>query len=135
MWICSQSTPAFFRLISGMHFRWMPKCGAVTSRIRLPESCASAPPISDRLTSSLRSIHSRDVIGRAVEGVVAGTNLRVARLADVILLKLFAGGPQDAWDVHQALAVGGPNVRDEVEQHVGALPRDAQELWETIKTR
>jgi len=73
------------------------------------------------------------VVERAVESSLEGVRVPVARAADLILLKLYAGGPQDAWDVEQLLA--GParaTLVAEVEAALGALPEDARRLWARI---
>lgn len=59
--------------------------------------------------------------------------LPVPRASDLILLKLFAGGGQDAWDVAQLLAEEGRDgVVGEVERQLGELPAEARLLWERI---
>jgi hypothetical protein len=57
----------------------------------------------------------------------------VVRAADLVLLKLFAGGLQDAWDVQQLLArpFRGDLV-PEVESRLSDLPARCQELWKKI---
>jgi hypothetical protein len=59
--------------------------------------------------------------------------LLVVRAADLVLLKLYAGGPQDAWDVQQLLA---RPFRDdlvlEVESRLSELPAQSQNLWKKI---
>lgn len=75
----------------------------------------------------------RDVVERAESTQFLDVRLRVARAADLILLKLFAGGPQDAWDVSQLLEGDDPAaLRDEVEARLGALPEECQHLWARI---
>jgi len=74
-----------------------------------------------------------DVLTRAEAGYVSGVLVPVVRLADLVLLKLFAGGPQDAWDIEQALIAGGAEVRSEVDARIGDLPADARELWTRIR--
>jgi hypothetical protein len=57
----------------------------------------------------------------------------VVRAADLILLKLYAGGLQDAWDVQQLLA--RPFREDlirEVELRLSDLPHRCQDLWKKI---
>jgi hypothetical protein len=57
----------------------------------------------------------------------------VVRAADLILLKLYAGGLQDAWDVQQLLA--RPLREDlirEVESHLSELPERCRKLWAKI---
>jgi len=57
----------------------------------------------------------------------------VVRAADLILLKLYAGGLQDAWDVQQLLA--RPFREDlirEVESRLTDLPARCRHLWKKI---
>jgi hypothetical protein len=57
----------------------------------------------------------------------------IVRAADLVLLKLYAGGLQDSWDVQQLLA--RPSRDDlirEVESRLSELPRRCQELWKKI---
>jgi hypothetical protein len=74
-----------------------------------------------------------EIVGRAQRVTVAGTDLPVVTAADLVLLKLYAGGTQDAWDIQQLL--DGPDrptlVRD-VEGRIGALPAPAVRLWARI---
>ena len=54
----------------------------------------------------------------------------VVGVADLILLKLYAGGAQDLWDIQQLLAVrGSTDVTDEVQRGLTALPGRCSELW------
>ena len=57
----------------------------------------------------------------------------VVRAADLVLLKLYAGGLQDAWDVQQLLA---RPFRDdlvrEVESRLSDLPARCRSLWRKI---
>lgn len=73
------------------------------------------------------------VIERAELADVQGTPLRVPRTADLILLKLAAGGPIDQQDIIRLLAVG---LREalirEVDERIADLPDDARELWKRI---
>ena len=62
------------------------------------------------------------------------TGAKVVRPSDLVLLKLYAGGTQDLWDIRQLLAV----MRDtqlvaEVEGDLGELPADARALWITAQ--
>jgi predicted nucleotidyltransferase len=70
------------------------------------------------------------IIERAEERVFDGVACRVPRAADLVLLKLAAGGPQDFWDIHELMRY--VDVRDEVGERIGALPRDARSAWERI---
>jgi hypothetical protein len=77
-----------------------------------------------------------DVLAGAVETDVLGVAVPVAGRADLILLKLFAAGPQDAWDVEQLLA--GPEraaTVAAVDRRVIALPEDSRTLWGRLRGR
>ena len=76
--------------------------------------------------------------GRAIERAGAitldGRPLRVARTVDLVLLKLYAGGPQDAWDVEQLLALESERgLAAQVERALGELPAHAAALWARIR--
>jgi len=74
-----------------------------------------------------------EAIGRAPTQVLEGTVLPVLLPADLVLLKLYAGGPQDAWDVEQLLGAGDrAAMAAAVESRLAALPRHAAELWGRI---
>lgn len=77
----------------------------------------------------------RDIIHRAKVIEIGGTNVPVVGAADLILLKLFAGGAQDLWDVRRLLEASASRdaVVREVDTRVEALPRDCQEHWERLR--
>jgi hypothetical protein len=81
-----------------------------------------------------RSAWQASVIARATETDIEDTRVPVASAPDLILLKLYAGGPQDAWDIEQLL--GGAD-RDElirtVDARLEALPSDCRRLWTRIR--
>jgi hypothetical protein len=80
-----------------------------------------------------RSTWQRGSLARAVRARVGGTEIPVLRPPDLVLLKLFAGGPQDAWDVQQLLATEGRGALiSEVESLLGELPPHAAALWRRI---
>jgi hypothetical protein len=57
----------------------------------------------------------------------------VVRAADLVLLKLYAGGLQDAWDVQQLLARPfREELIREVESRLSDLPARCQGLWSKI---
>lgn len=65
---------------------------------------------------------------------IEGVDVPVAAPADLILLKLYAGGPQDAWDIEQLL--GGPDRAQlvaEVEAALRPLPAECHQLWERVR--
>ena len=74
----------------------------------------------------------RAVIERA-ELVTAGPRpLPVVTASDLVLLKLAAGGPKDAWDIGRLLGVIKPESLAEVEQRLPDLQPDARALWDRI---
>ena len=66
---------------------------------------------------------------------IEGVSVPVASRVDLILLKLFAGGPQDAWDIAQLL--DGPDrdvLSGEVERSLDALPSSCRDIWSRLHT-
>jgi hypothetical protein len=81
-----------------------------------------------------RTDWQRRAIDRAGAITLDGRPVRVARTVDLVLLKLYAGGPQDAWDVQQLLGLEeGPAVTAQVERELHHLPADATLLWKRIR--
>lgn len=73
-----------------------------------------------------------EALSRAQELRVEGRLLPVVTLADLILLKLHAGGYRDAADVRMMLDGADRATREDVERALPALPRDARRLWGEI---
>jgi hypothetical protein len=75
----------------------------------------------------------RRAIDRAVVSEVLGVSAPVATAHDLILLKLYAGSPQDRWDVTRLLATAPtPDLARSVEADLGELPRESREVWRSI---
>jgi hypothetical protein len=75
-----------------------------------------------------------EALARAESRIFAEVELPVLRAPDLILAKLYAGGPQDAWDIAQLLAAGDrERLYTEVEQYLGDLPTPAVRLWRRIR--
>jgi len=75
----------------------------------------------------------RDAIARARPIRLGSVDVPLVGAADLVLLKLYAGGPQDAADVRLILATADrESIRAEVEARLPALPRDGVELWRRI---
>jgi len=70
------------------------------------------------------------VLRRAEVATIIGVQAPVVAAADLVLLKLFAGGVQDRWDIQQLLAV--IDVRADVDDRASVLPADAQRLWREL---
>lgn len=78
-------------------------------------------------------IWQRALLERTRRAVFAGTEFPVIGPADLILLKLYAGGLQDAWDIQQLLE--GPDreaLIAEVENRLADLSKEAQVLWRRV---
>ena len=73
-----------------------------------------------------------DCVSRARPPATGGPP--IVRSEDLVLLKLYAGGPQDAWDIHQLLALpDGSALVAGIDELVTVLPSDAQALWQRIR--
>lgn len=73
------------------------------------------------------------VLARAQPAAIGGLNLPTVQTSDLILLKLYAGGAQDAWDIEQLLA--GPDrgvLIADVEAVVVELPARCRRLWKAV---
>jgi hypothetical protein len=81
-----------------------------------------------------RDVWLSGVVARAIPSPDLG--LPVVGAADLVLLKLFAGGPQDLADLARLLA---GSARDalvaEVDSHIAELPAAYRRQWEMLKTR
>ena len=52
---------------------------------------------------------------------------------DLVLLKLYAGGSQDLWDIAELLRHAPGSLRAEVDEDLAALPENISEQWRQIK--
>ena len=68
----------------------------------------------------------RRVIERAVR---RGAEPPVALARDLVLLKLYAGGSQDLWDVRELLHVCGDALVAEVEGDLDGMPQAMRDTW------
>lgn len=76
----------------------------------------------------------RAVIERAEPLEISGSLVPVVRTPDLILLKLFAGGPIDISDIHALLGMPEhDSIVAEVDSLIEPLPDDARELWASIR--
>jgi predicted nucleotidyltransferase len=70
------------------------------------------------------------MLARARRVPLGARAIPVVGVSDLILLKLYAGGAQDRWDIAQLLAaVASPQVEAEVEQGLAELPGRCGEMW------
>ncbi|MBI5069507.1 MAG: hypothetical protein HZB56_14830 [Deltaproteobacteria bacterium] len=81
-----------------------------------------------------RAAWQAEALARAAVTPVGPAAIAVVTRADLVLLKLFAGGPQDAWDLQQLLAAGGrSDLLAEVEARLDLLPPEAEALWRKVR--
>lgn len=81
-----------------------------------------------------RHAWQRDLLVRAQTVEMDGHSVAVATPADVILLKLYAGGTQDRWDIEQLLSLdSGPAIAAAVDASITALPRRCRDLWVALR--
>jgi hypothetical protein len=75
-------------------------------------------------------------VARAKPVVVGGVPMPVVTAADLVLLKLYAGGSQDCWDIEQLLADSDARTLvAEIDSRVAALPDSAGELWQRLRPK
>jgi hypothetical protein len=82
-----------------------------------------------------RSQWQREVVTRATRTHVFSLDLPIVTVEDLILLKLYAGGIQDRWDVQQLLVSASPSgvVLTELDVRVCSLPEHSQTLWRQLR--
>ena len=72
------------------------------------------------------------IVARADIHAVGDGEIAVVNTVDLILLKLFAGGPIDISDIH-ALLESDSTLSAKVEELIQNLPVDARALWQKIR--
>ena len=73
------------------------------------------------------------IIDRAQQAEAGGGPIPAAQARDLVLLKLYAGGAQDAWDIKQLLEGDGRDALSaSVEADLADLPTACRELWNEI---
>ena len=65
------------------------------------------------------------------EAISGGPPVVLAR--DLVLLKLYAGGVQDLWDIRELLALGDPSLDADVAADLSALPELLQQRWASLR--
>lgn len=65
------------------------------------------------------------------EAITGGPPVVLAR--DLVLLKLYAGGTQDLWDITELLALGDESLNVDVTADLSALPEQLQRRWESVR--
>jgi hypothetical protein len=76
-----------------------------------------------------------EVVERAERLSIGEIDLPVVGPADLVLLKLFAAGPKDAWDIAallEALPQERTDITAAVERDLARLPAESRRLWTRI---
>jgi hypothetical protein len=70
------------------------------------------------------------MLARAGRVTLGAKTIPVVGVSDLVLLKLYAGGAQDRWDIAQLLAASGSSeVEADVERGLADLPAHCAEMW------
>lgn len=82
-----------------------------------------------------RHAWQREIIEGAERLSLGELSVKVARAAGLVLLKLHAGGPKDAWDIRSLLEVAddAAALSAEVDRTIPQLPADARLLWSRLR--
>ena len=83
-----------------------------------------------------RSPWQADIVDRARLTPTPDGPIPVVSAADLVLLKLYAGGPQDLWDIDQLLlsSLSG-EIRADVDRRLPSLPDTCAQTWRRISDR
>jgi len=74
------------------------------------------------------------VVARAQPVRFGASSIPVVTAADLVLLKLYAGGTQDRWDVEQLMGTDADGqVARQIEERVAALPARCRALWGQLR--
>jgi predicted nucleotidyltransferase len=73
-------------------------------------------------------------VAEAAPVTIEGVSIPVVGAHALVLLKLFAGGPQDAWDIQQLLTAAEEQVVAAVERDLNELPAASATLWKRIRS-
>lgn len=79
-----------------------------------------------------RSRWQQEVIARAKPTYVFKLNIPIVTVEDLILLKLYAGGIQDRWDIQQ-LVESTSLIAGHIDERVASLPERCQALWSQLR--
>lgn len=79
-----------------------------------------------------RHAWQRRIVSEASTVATSAGPIAVASARDIVLLKLYAGGPQDLWDVEQLRAATGPTLDEAVENVLDELPPAARDVWRRL---
>ncbi len=77
----------------------------------------------------------QSIVESAERMSIGEVTMKVARPAGLVLLKLYAGGPKDAWDIRSLLESHEKAIviKEEVDAAVHRLPAESQDLWKRLR--
>jgi hypothetical protein len=81
-----------------------------------------------------RGVWIGPILARRLSITETGHPLAVVDCADLVLLKLFARGPQDLLDVRLLLAAASASLRRQVEERLPQAPASVREAWQELAT-
>lgn len=121
--------PAFWRIAASVDIRRGDDDDPLAGVVRVT---AAGEPVVDVVVG--RHAWQRRVVAEATPVALEGVTVPVVDLSGLILLKLYAGGSQDAWDIRQLLETseGGSSIAG-VESTLPELPPGAADLWRRLK--
>lgn len=78
----------------------------------------------------------REIVDSSPPNWLGDVHVPVASPSGLVLLKLYAGGPKDAWDIRSLLEVAddAEALVREVEALLPRLPADARRLWSRLRS-
>ena len=76
----------------------------------------------------------KEIIESAESMSLGDVRLKVASPAGIILLKLYAGGPKDAWDIRALMEsrADRKSIESDVDRVVQRLPAECRNLWKRL---
>jgi len=74
-------------------------------------------------------------VDSATPARILGVDIPVVDRASLILLKLYAGGKQDLWDIEQLMADTTTETVRQVDAILSELPANSRLLWEPLRPR
>jgi len=82
-----------------------------------------------------RQAWEREIVEAAETRTIGDVSVGVASPADLVLLKLHAGGPKDAWDIRSLLEshAQAESIRLEVDRRATRLPPESRRLWDRLR--
>jgi hypothetical protein len=80
-----------------------------------------------------RSPWTRRILERRSQVHLGNRTLPVVDRADLVLLKLYAGGPQDLLDARLLIAVDEAQIRPLVEARLAEAPGSVRSAWEKLR--